>query len=233
VNAHSVQAYVSQRLAADERPRRRSVPPSLSTSMSQSLNERWRERPRRPALPVAPERRDGVVHAIAGRVTGRDHARPVHAGRTRRPRAHVRVRIRRHKAASDSITDRFASVAVLSRRNVAFIKSDLVPCTIASLMLVPCSASSMLFASLRPGRRPGLRALTTPARGTDWQWRDGDHCDGRSREVDEDRTQAYCKFITPVPPGTPPVRHNGIRSAQLADAPRARFRAHPSRHRSP
>jgi hypothetical protein len=34
------------------------------------------------------------------------------------------------------------------------------------LMLVPCSASSMLFALLRPGRGPGLRALTTPARGT-------------------------------------------------------------------
>jgi hypothetical protein len=40
--------------------------------------------------------------------------------------------------------------------------------TIALFMLAPCSASSMLFAALRPGRRPGLRALTTPPRGTTW-----------------------------------------------------------------
>lgn len=45
--------------------------------------------------------------------------------------------------------------------------------TIAHFRLAPCLASSMLFASLRPGRRPGLRALTTPARGTTWLLRDG------------------------------------------------------------
>jgi len=38
--------------------------------------------------------------------------------------------------------------------------------TIASARLAPCSPSSMLSASRRPGRRPRLRALTTPARGT-------------------------------------------------------------------
>jgi hypothetical protein len=43
---------------------------------------------------------------------------------------------------------------------------EIVLRTIAHLMLVPCSVSSMLFAALRPGRRPGLRALTTPPRGT-------------------------------------------------------------------
>jgi len=91
--------------------------------------------------------------------------------------------------------------------------------TIARMMLAPCSTSSMLFASLRPGPWPGLRALTTPARGTDWQWRDGDHCDDGLHEVDEDRTRAYGSFITPVPPGTPPVRHKGIRSAHSADRP--------------
>jgi hypothetical protein len=41
-----------------------------------------------------------------------------------------------------------------------------LPSTIAPFMLAPCSASSMLCASLRPCRRPGLRALTTPPRGT-------------------------------------------------------------------
>jgi hypothetical protein len=54
----------------------------------------------------------------------------------------------------------------LSRKNVAIRELVLAPNTIASLTLAPCSASSMLFASLRPGRGPGLRALTTPARGT-------------------------------------------------------------------
>jgi hypothetical protein len=33
---------------------------------------------------------------------------------------------------------------------VALIKSAIVQCTIASLMLAPCSASSTLFASLDP-----------------------------------------------------------------------------------
>ena len=62
-----VQASESQHLAAEARSRRRSLPPSLSVSVSQSVNQRWRERPRCPASPVAPGRRDGVVHAIVGR----------------------------------------------------------------------------------------------------------------------------------------------------------------------
>ena len=43
------------------------MPPLLSEEVSQSLNQRWRERPRCPAPPVTPGRRDGVVHAIVGR----------------------------------------------------------------------------------------------------------------------------------------------------------------------
>lgn len=104
--------------------------------------------------------------------------------------------------------------------------------TIAFLMLAPCSASSMLSASLRPGQWPGLRALTTPARGTDRQLRDGGRSDEAHNAVDDGIARAYVDRIPSVPHGTPPVRHNGIRSAHSADAPRARFRAHPSRHRS-
>jgi len=43
---------------------------------------------------------------------------------------------------------------------------------IASAMVAPCSATSMLSASLRPGPWPGLRAWTSPARGSDPHLRD-------------------------------------------------------------
>ena len=60
VNAHSAQASVSQRLAADEQTRWRSVPPSSSTSTSQSVRQRWHERPPRcPALRVTQTSRRG------------------------------------------------------------------------------------------------------------------------------------------------------------------------------
>jgi hypothetical protein len=95
--------------------------------------------------------------------------------------------------------------------------------TIAPKMLAPCSPSSMLSAPLRPGQWPGLRALTTPARGTDRQLRDGGRSDEDHNDVDDYVDRAYGGLITSVPHGTPPVRHNGIRSARSADAPRARL----------
>ena len=97
--------------------------------------------------------------------------------------------------------------------------------TIAFLMLAPCSASSMLSAPLRPGRRPGLRALTTPPRGTVRHLRDGCHRVDCSNEVDEEIAQAYVDIITSVPHGTPSVRRHGLRSAHSAGAHRARHRA--------
>ena len=71
------------------------MPPSPSVSVSQSVNQRWRERPRCPASRVTPGRRDGVVHAIVGRVACRCLRAQVVQRRTRRPRARVRVQIRR------------------------------------------------------------------------------------------------------------------------------------------
>lgn len=41
--------------------------------------------------------------------------------------------------------------------------------------------------------------------------------------VDDGIARAYVGLISSVPHGTPPVRHNGIRSAYSADAPRARL----------
>ena len=166
MTANCVQALLSPLGASKTSVRRRFVPPSLPVPVSQSQNQRWRERPRCPALPVAPDRRDRVVHASVGRVPRRGHACSARAGRTRRPRAHHRVQVRRQKAVGDPLANRVRSSGNLSRKNVACGESDFAPDTIASLILAPCSASSTLFAPLRPGRRPGLRALTTPARGT-------------------------------------------------------------------
>jgi hypothetical protein len=45
----------------------------------------------------------------------------------------------------------------------------------------------------------------------------------RHNDVDDYVERAYGGLITSVPHGTPPVRHNGIRSAHSADAPRARL----------
>ena len=39
-------------------------------------------------------------------------------------------------------------------------------------------------------------------------------------DVDDDIAQAYVGLIPSVPHGTPPVRHNGIRSAHSADRPK-------------
>jgi hypothetical protein len=66
-----VQASESQHLAAEARSRRRSLPPSQAVSVSQSGNQRWRERPRCRALHLTPACRDGAVHAIVGRVVCR------------------------------------------------------------------------------------------------------------------------------------------------------------------
>jgi hypothetical protein len=110
--------------------------------------------------------------------------------------------------------------AAFSRRTHAGSVASSNGTTIASMMLAPCSASSMLSASLRPGRWPGLRALTTPARGTHWQLRDDGHLMTVHNDVDANSTRAYGGLITSVPHGTPPVRPNGIRSAHSADCPK-------------
>jgi hypothetical protein len=63
MSRNHAQAFLSQHLATSTTSRRRSVPPSPPESLSQLQNQRWRERPRCPASPVTPGRRDGVVHA--------------------------------------------------------------------------------------------------------------------------------------------------------------------------
>jgi hypothetical protein len=88
MTANGIQVSLSQQLAASTTSRRRSLPPSSQEPVSQSLNQRWRERPRCPALPVTPGRRDGVVHAIVGRAAC--HCRRAHVVQDKRAaRAHV------------------------------------------------------------------------------------------------------------------------------------------------
>lgn len=147
--------------------RRRPVPPSRSAPMSQSLNQRWRERPRCPASRVTPGRRDGVVHAIVGRAVCRVSAQRVRQGETWRPSVCV-VGVFLSENQADNHTRAWPRRALLLEDPRTHGRTTMCACTIACSMLVPCSASSMLFATLRPGRWPGLRALTTPARGTTW-----------------------------------------------------------------
>ena len=109
--------------------------------------------------------------------------RPFRAGESRRPRAPVRAWIRRQKCASDSRRNRVAYWPHFFGRAGFDHALESRHATIARMMLVPFSASSMLSASLRPGRWPGLRALTMPARGTDWQLRDGGRTDEAHKDV--------------------------------------------------
>lgn len=153
--------------------RRRSLPPPRTTTVRRSPQRRWRERPRCSAQPVTPGRRGGVVHAIgclrrvspdschvpSGRIAPVARADP-------RPRSCPEERARNgtvHDARADHMRPQDVRVSDHLHERT----------TIASTMLAPCSVWSMLSASLRPGPWPGLRALTTPARGSGRRIRDG------------------------------------------------------------
>jgi hypothetical protein len=165
MNANHGQPLGAAQFAAHSRARRRSVPPRSRAPVPRSLHQRWRERPHCPASRVTPSRRDGVVHAIVGRVACRCLcARFVPDERAARVHIFVSGSCRNKTAdESNGIVRAYAQVS-RTKHHVCAPRSCYR--TIAFLMLAPCSAPSMLFASLRPGRWPGLRALTTPPRGT-------------------------------------------------------------------
>ena len=102
--------------------------------------------------------------------------------------------------------------------------------TIALIMLAPCSASSMLFASLRPGRRPGLGIDDACAR------HDLGYCAmagflmtraGREKRVDAGFPQAYLDVSRLCRTAHPPHRTQCMRSAFPVVALRARFKRTP------
>lgn len=158
------QTLDAAQVAAHATPRRRSVPTRRSTPVQQSLHQRWRERPRCAASPLTPGCRDGVVHAIVGRVPCRcPRVLCVQEHRAARVPMLVPTRRRRRGPAMRNAVGSRAVPAFLQNLSRSLVM--IIPPTIAPTMLAPCSASSMLSAWLRPGPRPGLRALTTPARG--------------------------------------------------------------------
>jgi len=174
MTANRIQASRLQQLAASTTSRRRSVPPSPPEPVSQSLtNDGVKTTPLScPASDPTLSRRGRSRHRWSCLVVV--FVRPVRAGRTRRPRARVRIQIRRTERAEEVVQKSVRARAYVSWKKRHVCKYRSWRRTIAPFMLAPCSASSMLCASLRPGQRPGLRALTTPPRGTIWafaRWR--------------------------------------------------------------
>lgn len=129
---------------------RRSLPPAVIRLGPRPVSQQWRERPRCPGRGVAPGSADGVVHAIAGRVA-------CHS-----PRSQF-VRDKRAARVAVSVAASFRTSTVRARapdcprtgpiqsEPTRYVQGRAVRTrTIASLMIAPCSASSMLFAPLRP-----------------------------------------------------------------------------------
>lgn len=168
-------------VAACTTTRRRCLPPRPRVPEPMSLHQRWRERPRLRALHLTPRRSDGVVHAIVGRAACRCPRARFVQERSRRLCAYVRGQITPQKCGDAFRRNRFAYKPRSPSRTHASSVARSNRTTIAPMMLAPCSPSSMLFASLRPGRWPSLQALTTPPRGTHLQLRDGGQPDDGSQ----------------------------------------------------
>ena len=230
MNAHSVQAPVLQRLAADEQPRRRSVPPSSSVLVSQSVNQRWRERPRCPARRVTPGRRDGsftpslvVPHVnVYPHTSCRTNAPPV-------PHAFVSRFAGTMRLANGTEISSCASHLFPERRHVC--RSRFRHRTIALIMLAPCSASSMLFASHRPGLAAGPSGIDDACARHDLGY-----CAmagflmtraGREKRVDAGFPQAYLDVSRLCPPAHPPHRTQCMQSAFSSRRPQGTIQAPP------
>lgn len=172
--------------AAPATTRRRCVPPRPRGPVPMSLHQRWRERPRCPALRVTPGRRGGVVHAIVGRVLCpclRTHS--VQENRAARVRMFVHGCEERSgqadgiaKCSRMSPIPQWSGIQSRDRSGSGHHRADDADAVLGIVRL---------SASLRPGQWPGLRALTTPARGTDWQLRDGGRTDEAHNDVDDRR----------------------------------------------
>lgn len=156
MTANAAQASPTQNVAAS-RPSsgRRSLPTAVLLPIERPVSQRWRERPRCPALRVAPGpwRRGRSRHRWPCRVS--PSARCDCPGRIRRPRAPVASPNHRGRPRhmSAHVAGRILARFDRTDHDVATLQS--CPHAIARSSLVPCSASSMLFAALRPGTGAG------------------------------------------------------------------------------
>ena len=235
MSVHSVQASESQRLAAEAQSRRRSLPPSLSVSVSQSVNQRWRERPRCPASPVTPGRRDGVVHAIVGRAACRClRAQVVQDERAARV-ARVRVQIRRDEAAR-RIAQEIGSRASQCFPEGAPPLADPDPAAdhrVFQAGAVLSLVNALRFASTRPAAGPsGIDDACRAARlGL---LRDAGFLmagAGREKRVDARFLQAYVDVSRLCPDGTSSASHPVHAERVSSRRPQGTIQAHPPQHR--
>jgi len=146
---------------------RRSVPTGSVRLIHRPVRQRWCERPRCPALRVAPAPCRG----------GRSHHRwpcwlslavqPVSSGETRRPPVCARRAVSPDNPPDKSARTLGKSAATSSE----ILATNAVPIARLHHRAIDSRAvlgvvNALRCASTRP--RPGLRALTTPPRGTTW-----------------------------------------------------------------
>lgn len=236
MTANYVQAFLSQQLAAGGSSRRRSVPPSLSEEVSQSLNQRWRERPRCPASPVAPGWRVGVVHAIVGRAACRCLcAQVVHDERATRVLVFV-SRSAAMKRPMKSHRNRRARNPTLPGRNALLrIQISLSHHRAFQSRAVLAVVNALRFASTRPAAGPsgiddacarhdlGYCAMR---RLSDWLGR------GEKSELTRNFGRRILMYRVCASTAHPPHRTQCMRSAFPAVALRARFKRTPRTSRS-
>jgi len=210
------------------------MPPSSSVLVSQSVNQRWRERPRCPARRVTPGRRDGVVHAIVGRVACQ--RLPAHVVQDKRAAraARVRVEIRRNNAARKRNRNQFVRLALVpgatSRLRIQIQASHHRVDHAGAVLSV---VNALRFASTRPAAGPsGIDDACAR--------HDLGYCAmagflmtlaGREKRVDAGFLQAYVDVSRLCPNGTSSASHPVHAERVSSRRPQGTTQAHPPQHR--
>lgn len=227
MTANRSQLLDAAHVAAHPTARRRSVPTRPSMSVPRSLRERWRERPRRRARHLTPGRPDGVVHAIAGR-------RPCRCLRARsveKSAACVSIRIARSDSGNVSMSSARigsrASRVPLQKMTTVGARIELHHHRADDADAVLDVVNALRFAPTRPVAGPsGIDDASARHRWamTRW-WVD------LMRRTTRLTTASRGRMLG----SSPQCRTALLRFATTAirpTLPGARFRAHPSRHRS-
>lgn len=177
---------------------RRSVPAAEPPGSERRRHQRWRERPRcrDPRVALALSDAGSFTPSLVRVRAATSRARS--SGRNAPPACPVLSLDCQEKHARNREV-KWSQIGADVVPTIATCRAGRSgPTSIASVSLLPCSPSSMLCASLRPGRWPGLRALTTPPRGTVlaltrcWRFLDADDDSARARahEVDGRQVEA-------------------------------------------